>query len=93
MQSRCHVLAAKLAAERQQHVDECLLLADDNRQLQIQLGAANRQIEMRATEYSRTSFELRRENARVEVNSASSRGLYVELTILFIHVGALVGDS
>jgi hypothetical protein len=73
MQSLCDALAATLAAERHQHADECLLLADDNKQLQIQLGAANRQIEMRATDYSRTSFELRREKARVEVNSASSR--------------------
>jgi hypothetical protein len=73
MQSLCHVLTAKLAAERQQHAAECLLLADDNKQLQSQLGAANRQIEMQATDHSRTSFELRREKARVEVNSASSR--------------------
>jgi indole-3-glycerol phosphate synthase len=71
--------AEELAAERRRHDDECLLLSDDNKELRSclqkttkQLGVANRQIEMQATDYSRTSFELRREKARAEVNSGSS---------------------
>jgi hypothetical protein len=71
--------AEQLAAERRRHNDECLLLTDDNKELRSclekttkQLGVANRQIEMQATGYSRTSFELRREKARAEVNSGSS---------------------
>jgi phage shock protein A len=69
-------LAAELAAERQRHNDEFNRLTDGNKQLENslqkttkQLGDVKRRMEMRVTEHSRTSFELRKEKLRVQVNA------------------------
>jgi hypothetical protein len=81
------ILAAELAAERKRHHEESLRLANDNKELETclkkttkQLGDAKRRMEMRATEYSRTSFELRRENCRVQVKQDARHSCFAMIS-------------
>jgi hypothetical protein len=92
------VFAAEIAEERRRHESEVVQLRDANAVLERkakaaakQVASVRRQLEVRITEHSRTSFELQREKARTQhlLQEASLTGV-VHVPLLDVHIDSIL---